>query len=125
MAHTTQHAAGSRTPRVGHLVGVRTLLATLIALLVLTGLTYYSARYIKLGDFNIWLALVIATIKAAIVCMYFMHLRWDRPFNVLVLITSLVLLMLFVGLSLTDTRAYQGEIDWKPADFYAQQAVSK
>ncbi|MCP4066792.1 MAG: hypothetical protein GY741_00780, partial [Phycisphaeraceae bacterium] len=44
------------------------------------------------------------------VALYFMHLRWDRPFNALVLVGSMafvVLLMIFV---LMDTAQYAPQI---------------
>ena len=53
-----------------------------------------AARYIDLGEANVYLAIGIAVIKATLVSLYFMHLRWDRPFNLMMLVGS----MLFVGL---------------------------
>jgi cytochrome c oxidase subunit 4 len=44
------------------------------------------------------------------VVLYFMHLRWDRPFNAIVFVVSLVLLSLFLWLAMMDTVEYQPEL---------------
>lgn len=92
-------------PAVGHLVGVPILLGTCLSLLVLTWLTV-AAYQVNLGALNIWIALGIATLKSALVCMYFMHLRYDRPFNSIVLVTTLLFVLLFIGFAMTDSLAY-------------------
>lgn len=109
----------SHQPKVGHLVSWKTLVATALALMFLTWVTV-EVRTIPLGDWNIWLALLIAVIKATLVCMFFMHLKWDRPFNALVLVGSLLFLALFLGFSIVDTGHYQQEINWESATFYTQ-----
>lgn len=91
---------------VGHVVPLKILVAVFLSLVVLTVVTV-AATWIDLGAFNLWLALAIATVKASLVALYFMHLRYDRPFNGIVLITALLFVMLFVGLALTDTEEYQ------------------
>ncbi len=96
-------------PEVGHVVPLPVLAGVLGLLLFLTVVTV-GATWVDLGRFNIWLALAIATVKAAFVVLYFMHLRYDRPFNGVILITSLALVMLFIGIALTDTREYLPEM---------------
>jgi len=96
-------------PSVGHVVPLRLLLGVLAALLVLTWITV-AVTYVDLGVLNLWIALAIATVKASLVALYFMHLRWDRPINGTVFIISLLLLALFVGLALMDTEAYKPEM---------------
>lgn len=110
------HAQGPQ-PSVGHMAPWQILLAVCLVLMVLTWITV-TATYIDLGEYNLWLAMIIATIKAVLVCLYFMHLRWDRPFNSMVLVISLLMLMLFLTFAMADTSAYKPEIDWKPAAFY-------
>jgi cytochrome c oxidase subunit 4 len=56
------------------------------------------------------LALAIATLKASLVVLYFMHMRYDHPFNAIVFIGSLLFVMLLVVLALLDTQAYQPEL---------------
>jgi cytochrome c oxidase subunit 4 len=85
------------------------LLGTLAALLVLTAVTV-GATWFDLGNLNLWIALGIATVKASLVILYFMHLRYDRPVNALVLIVALLFVATFIGITLMDTRAYEPEL---------------
>lgn len=99
---------GARTAGhgVGHVVPVWLLVAVWAALVVFTVLTY-AATWVDLGASNLWIAIGIATVKAALVALFFMHLWWDRPINAIVLIGSLLFVALFVGLALLDTIHYQ------------------
>jgi cytochrome c oxidase subunit 4 len=89
-----------------HVVPVRVLLSVWFALLVLTVLTVEATK-IDLGRGNLYVALLIAFIKAALVVLYFMHLRYDNPLNGIVLIAALLFVALFCGLALMDSVAYQ------------------
>lgn len=93
-----------------HAVPFRTLLMTFVALMVLTVLTVASHE-VDFGPANIWIALVIAFLKATIVALYFMHLRWDSKFNTIVLVASLLFVTLFLGVALIDSREYQRNYD--------------
>ncbi len=96
----------SHGPRVGHIVGWPTLVATWAALMALTYVTVRATDF-DLGGLNLSLAMAIATVKAALVVLYFMHLRHDRPINALVFIISLSALALFLVLAMLDTAHYQ------------------
>jgi cytochrome c oxidase subunit 4 len=108
-AHGHAHGHGGGHGHVGHIVPTWLLAAVLAALLVLTVITV-AVRAIDLGRANIWIAMLIATVKAALVGLYFMHLRWDRPFNAIVLIASLGFVALFIIFSMMDTGQYQGDL---------------
>jgi len=90
-----------------HVVSLKTNIAVWLVLLVLTGVTA-GVAFIDLGPFNTVVALVIATIKALLVVLIFMHVKYasDRLTKV-VLISALFWLLLLLGLSLADytTRA--------------------
>ena len=88
---------------------------TAIALLVLTCITV-AVRYVDVGEFNIVIALGIAVLKATLVAMFFMHLRWDRPFNGFVIVASIAFVVLFIGFAMTDSFEYRPEIDQYIAD---------
>lgn len=92
-----------------HVVPLRLLLAVWAALMVLTVITV-GATWVDLGCLNLALAMAIATIKASLVGLYFMHLRYDKPFNAVILVGSLVFVMLFVIFALFDTQEYQPEL---------------
>ena len=92
-----------------HAVPLWMLAAVFGALIVLTVLTV-AVTYVDLGRLNVWIALAIAAVKGVLVAEIFMHLRWDKPFNGLVFVGSILFLMLFIGIALTDTTHYQGYI---------------
>lgn len=101
-------------PEVGHVLPLWLLLGTFGALIALTVLTVLVAK-IDIGPFNIWLALAIAAAKGTLVAAIFMHLFWDRPFNGIILVGSLLFVMLFLGIALMDTLEYQVEMIPGPA----------
>ncbi len=94
---------------VGHVSSVRLLLVVWIALMIGTWLTV-AASTIDLGFLNIWIGLAIATAKAFLVGLYYMHLRWDKPFNAFVFVTAFAFLFLFIGFAMMDTGQYQVDV---------------
>jgi cytochrome c oxidase subunit IV len=98
-----------------HAVPLPILLAVFGTLLVMTVLTV-AVTWFNLGSWNLIIALGIATFKAALVVLFFMHLRYDNPFFAIVFITALVFVALFLGLTLLDTFQYQPDIQaWQQA----------
>jgi cytochrome c oxidase subunit 4 len=75
-------------------------------LLLFTGITVYAA-YVDLGPLNIVVALAIATFKATLVVLYFMHLRYSPKRTQLVIVSGIfwLAIMLFMTLSDYITRA--------------------
>lgn len=102
-------AAGHAEHGVGHVVPLGVLVAVFVALGILTFVTV-AATWVDLGEANLWIALAIATVKASLVVLYFMHLRYDHPFNALVFIAALAFLTLFISSILMDTSQYQPDI---------------
>jgi len=92
-----------------HVSSLRELAAVLAALLALTALTVAAAR-VDLGSWNLFIALGIASVKVLLVVLFFMHLRYDRPFHGIVFLAAILFVMLFVGLVLVDTSAYQSNL---------------
>ena len=76
--------------------------AVWIALLVGTGVTVYAAT-LDLAPYNAAVALGIATIKATLVTLFFMHV-WhaSEKLTKLVVIGALFFLLLLLGLTMTD-----------------------
>ena len=108
-AESASHGAASAT-HVGHIVPIGVLAATLATLLFLTFLTV-AVSWVDLGALNLWVALLIAGAKATLVVLYFMHLRYEKPFNAIVLICALLFIVLFAGLTLMDSFGYQPNVD--------------
>jgi cytochrome c oxidase subunit 4 len=98
-----------------HVVPLPVLLAVFTTLLVMTLLTV-AVTWFNLGNWNLIIALGIATFKAALVVLIFMHLRYDNLFYAVVFITALLFVALFLGLTLLDTFQYQPDIQaWQQA----------
>lgn len=89
-----------------HVASMRLLVTVMIVLMIGTWLTV-SVTHFDFGFLNIWIGLGIATAKAVLVGLYFMHLRWDKPFNAFVFISAFAFLFLFIGFALMDTGHYQ------------------
>jgi cytochrome c oxidase subunit 4 len=92
-----------------HIVPPHILLGVWLGLMVLTVLTVAATR-IDLGAGNLWLAMIIAAVKATLVALYFMHLRYDRLFHGFVFLGAILFVMLFIGLALMDTTAYRPDL---------------
>ena len=75
--------------------------AVLLALLFLTGVTV-GASYFDFGPANIIIAVMIATTKATLVGLFFMHLLHDKPLNAMILIGAFGFLGLLLTFSLLD-----------------------
>jgi cytochrome c oxidase subunit 4 len=76
--------------------------AVLVALLVLTFLTWFLSRFHIPGGWGVAVALGIASAKGSLVALFFMHLWDQRGANRLVFLTSLVFVALLIGLTLSD-----------------------
>ncbi len=79
------------------------LLSVFFALTALTIITVWQASF-HFGDWDVALVMGIATVKAALVMLFFMHLAYDKPFNVIIFLASFVFVALFVILTINDVR---------------------
>jgi cytochrome c oxidase subunit 4 len=94
---------------------MRVLLAVFATLLLLTFVTV-AATWFDSGEWALLIALSIATVKASLVALYFMHLRYDEPFYAIILLTALLFLAIFLGITLLDTFQYQPDVEnWRQA----------
>jgi cytochrome c oxidase subunit IV len=114
-SHSSASAPGHGTDHHGdeiaHVMPVRLLIGVWLALMVLTVITV-AVTSVDLGSrINLIVAMTIATIKAGLVATYFMHLRWDRPFNILVFVGSLLFVSLFISMTLFDKSEYEADIE--------------
>ena len=90
-----------------HVIPGSIYVAIWAALMVLTGLTVF-ASFLELGDWNIVLALGIATIKGTLVMLFFMHLYYSSKLTKITMVAAAFFLFLLLGLSMTDylTRSW-------------------
>jgi len=94
---------------IGHAVPLKVLAGVAAALLVLTVITVVAAQF-RFGPMEVVVAMAIATVKASLVCAYFMHLRYDKPFHAFIFIAALVFVGLFITFALMDARQYDPDV---------------
>jgi cytochrome c oxidase subunit 4 len=103
LEHDSHHDSGAVHV---HIVPPSVLLAV-YGVLVLATIATVAVTLVDLGFLNIWAALAIAVFKAALVILYFMHLRYDSLFNGIILIAAIGFVMVFIGVTLMDTAEYK------------------
>jgi cytochrome c oxidase subunit 4 len=85
-----------------HVSTLGSSVAIWLALLAGTGLTV-AAAFIDLGPFNIIVALTIATIKATLVVLFFMHVKYTHEkLTPLVIVSAIFFLFILLALSMAD-----------------------
>ena len=85
-----------------HISSPASSLGVWLTLLACTGLTV-AAAYVELGPFNTILALSIATFKAILVVLFFMHVKYTHEkLTPLVIVSALFFLFLLLSLSMAD-----------------------
>jgi cytochrome c oxidase subunit 4 len=91
---------------------IKTFVAVWATLLVLTAVTVFVAT-LNLGPFNAIVALSIATVKALLVLLFFMELRYSTALTKVAMIAAVFFLMLLAGLTLSDylTRGWSSYIN--------------
>ena len=109
-SHTVISDESHSHDEIAHVTPVRLLIGVWGALMVLTIITV-AVTTVDFGPrINLVVAMAIATVKAGLVVTYFMHLRWDRPFNTLVFLGSLLFVSLFISMTLFDKSEYEPDI---------------
>ncbi len=85
-----------------HIVQPRTYIAIFLALMVGTALTVMAAFYDFPGPLNVVVALTIACIKATLVVLYFMHVRYSGRLVSLVIVSALLWLVIMFAITFSD-----------------------
>jgi cytochrome c oxidase subunit IV len=86
---------------LGHVLTRSTYRRTLFALLLLTMITVGITRF-DFGALNIVVAIVVASCKALLVGLFFMHLRYEKKLIIFFALYPLLLLALLIGGTLED-----------------------
>ena len=85
-----------------HISSIGSSVAIWIALLVCTGLTA-GVAFLDLGPFNTIVALSIATFKAILVVLFFMHVKYtNEKLTGLVIASAIFFLFILLALSMAD-----------------------
>jgi cytochrome c oxidase subunit IV len=102
-----------------HILPLKVYFIVAGALFIFTAITVWVATQFHL---NLFVALLIATIKASLVALYFMHLKYDNKLYLTLLVMSLVFLSIFIGLTMLDTM-FRGIIDPRVEGQISNEAV--
>ena len=85
-----------------HIVSVRIYLAVFLTLLTGTGLTVTAAFRDFPGPLNAVTALTIAVVKATLVVLYFMHVRYSSRLIGVIVASALFWLAIMFALTFSD-----------------------
>ena len=114
MSHSDSHSHGHE--EVGHIVPEKTFKKILVCLLLLTIITVAAAQ-VDLGKWNIVGALVIASVKATLVILVFMHGMYENRVLWIYILIPFVLVAIMIGGIFTDDPFRD-----RPQPFGADQA---
>ena len=96
-----------------HIVSPGVYLTIILCLLALTGITV-AAAFLNLEQFNIVVALAIATLKATLVVLFFMHAKYVPKRTQLVIIAGIFWLGLLLFMTMSD---YVSRVDYRGIRF--------
>ena len=91
-------------------VSLATYLVVFAALMVLLIITVAVAFYVHAGDLNLIIALVIATIKASLVVLFFMHVKYASRLTKIFVVAALLWLAILFAFTFADYVSR----DWQP-----------
>ena len=97
---------------LSHVAPVKALIGTWVALMILTVITVAATRVDLGSSMNLAVAMAIAVVKATLVVLFFMHLRYDKIFHSVIVVGGILAAALFVGFALMDSNQYQQTIIW-------------
>lgn len=84
-----------------HVIPLTVYVGIWATLMVLTGVTVFVS-FLDLHNWNIVIALLIATIKGTLVVLFFMHLYYSSKLTKVTVIAALFFLFLLLSLSMMD-----------------------
>ena len=85
-----------------HIVSLKIYLSIFLALLAGTALTVWAGLHDFPGQLNVIIALTIAVVKATLVVLYFMHVRYSSRLIWVVFTSALFWLAILFALTLSD-----------------------
>ena len=111
--HSEDHA------HFAHPMPVWMLLAVFVSLVTLTILTVIMSELtavLMIEQWELWVSMGIATVKAMLVIFFFMHVLYDKGFNKMMFFSSFLFAGLFIALTLLDTYQYREDITAFPTN---------
>jgi cytochrome c oxidase subunit 4 len=107
-----------------HVSSVQTYVTVFGALLFFTVLTY-AVSFANLGPFSLPVAMLVATCKAFLVCTFFMHLKYDERFNLVIFASSLFFVGVFAFFTLVDLGSRDYLVPEESHYFFREQAAAR
>jgi cytochrome c oxidase subunit 4 len=85
----------------GHVSSLKVYVGIFLTLMVLTAVTI-AVAYVNLGQMNKVVALGIASFKATLVVLYFMHVKYASRLTKLIVVAGLFFLAILLILTMSD-----------------------
>jgi cytochrome c oxidase subunit IV len=85
----------------GHITPIKVYIGIFLTLMVLTAVTI-GVAYVNLGQWNKVVALGIASFKATLVVLYFMHVKYASRMTKLIVVSGFFFLMILLSLTMVD-----------------------
>jgi cytochrome c oxidase subunit 4 len=93
--------AHATTAKKSHVLPDSLFIQVWVGLLILTGVTVAGSVYFP-GKIGILIAMVVTPVKAALILMFFMHLRYEKKGFTIMFLVAVGVLSIFIGLTLID-----------------------
>ena len=84
-----------------HVVPDSVFILVWVALLVLTAITVGASVYYP-GHVGVVVAMIVTPLKAALILMYFMHLKYEKKVFTVMFLTAMGIYGVFLGLTFFD-----------------------
>jgi cytochrome c oxidase subunit 4 len=92
----------SETKQHHHVLPLSTYLTVGGALLLLTCVTVLVSQF-QFGEWNLIVAMAVAALKATLVLLFFMHLKYDNKLYAFAFLISITFLAVFITFTMLDT----------------------
>ena len=99
-----------------HVSPLSLYIKVLVGLFILTGLTY-AVSYADLGPASLPVAMIVAAMKATLVCAFFMHLKYDDKFHVFIFVSSLLFVAIFFTFTIFDLSSRDRLLELQATDY--------
>ena len=97
MSHDSHHSHGDHGSQLGHIVPKEVYLKVFVTLLALTVLTVVVAHIDISAGWNLVIALVVASAKAILVLLFFMHLKYENSTTWAFVLFPIILVFVLIG----------------------------
>ncbi len=102
MSESTHHAHVSEPTHHAHVVVSPKVYVVIFSLLLVFTAITVGASYLELGVFNAVVALAIAVIKAVLVILFFMHVRYSSKLTMLTVGAGFFTFIVLITMTMTD-----------------------